>query len=229
MKRLLTRARPSVIGLALIAVLSLAGTAIANRAIRDNTINTRDIKDNQVNTRDLRDGAIRGVDIHAGSVGISSLAPDVAAEVGTATLFDPRAHRQDDDLSWARGPAAISESVSPSSDPLPGPTSGQAWRDVILDPGTYLVETTGYASEGASGSEGVATRLFLGGKPLAGGVGYGLAPLSSGPLPSPSSSSAVIDVPAGDATARQLVERVVGVGGAATFADDFVVLKVSPR
>lgn len=115
MRRLLTKTRPTVTGIAVVAVLSLVGTATANRMIRDGSINTRDIKDNQVNTRDLRnnsittrdirdnqvntrdlrDGAIRGVDVHDGSLEPRDLEPATAALLGTATLIDPRAHDQD--------------------------------------------------------------------------------------------------------------------------------------
>jgi hypothetical protein len=246
----LARTRASLIGLTVIAVLSLVGTAVANRAIRDNTINTRDIKDNQVNsldvrdgslttrdirdnqvnTRDLRDGAIRGVDIHDGTVGLAKLSPGAASEAAATTLVDPRSHGQDDDASWALGPAAITEVASSASDPLPTATSGQAWRDIVLDPGAYLVQTSGYASSGGKkGAEGVAARLFFAGKPLADGTGYGLFPVSATQLPTPTSFSTIVLVPAGEASNRHLTERVAAVGEAATFTDDIAITAVNPK
>lgn len=38
MKDFLARARPSVVGIALVAILSIAGIATANKAIRDGSI-----------------------------------------------------------------------------------------------------------------------------------------------------------------------------------------------
>jgi hypothetical protein len=250
MRRLFARARPSVIGLAAIAVLSLVGSAVANQAIRDNSINTRDIKDNQVNTRDLRngtittrdvrdnqintrdlrDGALRGVDIHDGSIERADLSSEVSGLLGAGSLYDPRAHGEDNNLSWAKGPAAISAVVPKgTADPLPSVFHGQAWRVVVLDPGTYVVQTTAYASDAVAGSEGVASRLFFAGKPLVDGTGYGLAPATGGPLSTPASMSTVLEVPAGQPAARQLVERVAAVGGVSTFRDDFLIAKVAPR
>lgn len=250
MRRLFVRARPSVIGLPVIAVLSLVGSAVANQAIRDNSINTRDIRDNQVNTRDLRngtittrdirdnqintrdlrDGALWGVDIHDGSVDRADLSGEVAAQLGTGNLFDPRAHGQDDNASWARGPTVISTVVPKATpDPLPSVSSGEGWRDVVLDPGTYVIETTAYASDGSAEAEGIASRLFFAGKPFVDGTGYGLAPASSGPLSAPSSTSTVLEVPAGEPAARQLVERVVALGGASSFRDDFLIARVAAQ
>jgi hypothetical protein len=63
MRRLLTRARPSVLTIAVVALLPLAGVATANRAIRNNSTNTRDIKDNQVNARDPRNNSLNTRDV----------------------------------------------------------------------------------------------------------------------------------------------------------------------
>ena len=51
MRRFLMATRSSLPAIVVAAVLSIVGTALANGAIRNNTINTRDIKDNQVNSR----------------------------------------------------------------------------------------------------------------------------------------------------------------------------------
>jgi hypothetical protein len=248
-KSFLNRARPTVLGLAVIAVLSLAGTAFANRSIRDNTINTRDIKDNQVNSRDIRDnsittrdirdnqvntsdvrdGAIRGIDVHDGSIGIADLSSEVVSLAATATLVDPRAQQQSGYASWAKGPVALTDLAASAADPLPSPSSGQAWRDIVLEPGTYLVLGSAAAGEGASAAEGVATRLFLDGKPLADGTGYTMVPVSTTALATPTTSTTVVSVPPGDASARHLIERVAAVGGVAKLSDDLAVVALTPR
>jgi hypothetical protein len=191
MRRLLTVARPSVLAVTIAVVLSLVGSALANRAIRDNTVNTRDIKDNQVNTRDIRngtittrdirdnqvntrdirDGSIRGSDVHPGSLGASDLDSSTAALIGTTTLLDPRAHDQDSNgdgtvdnpsgtvaghaccLSWSQGPTELSDVAGSATEPIPNASSGHTWRDVVLDPGAYVIETTAYAEGAATGAE----------------------------------------------------------------------------
>lgn len=250
MGRFIARSRTTIAGLALIAVLSIAGIATANRMIPDGTINTRDIKDNQVNTRDirngtittrdirdnqvntrdLRDGAIRGVDVHDGTLELADLSPEVGAIAGTATLFDPRAHGASGCcLSWARGPETIGGAIPASADPLPNQGSGQAWREAVLDPGTYLLQTTGTARKAAAGSEGIATRIFLGGQPVGDGGGYVFFPVSEGGLPDAESSATVIVVGAGEPARRQLTQRVVSLGGDTSFNDNLLVWKVTPR
>jgi hypothetical protein len=246
------------------AVLSVAGIATANRAIRDNTINsrdiknnqvntrdlrdgsitTRDIRDNQINTRDLRDGALRGADVHDGSLGIEELDPNAVAYAGRSALFDPRSHDQDSDgngavdnpegtvpghvccLSWALGPKQIDEVVPPSADPIPTAADGREWRSVTLDPGAYVVQTSGYA-QGPAPSEGVASRLFLGGKPLAGG--YGFRPASSSAMPVTQSQTTAFEVAPGAPGERRLTNRIVSIAGVASFADNLLIWEVTPR
>lgn len=228
MRRLLGGVRPSMLAVAIVAALALTGTAAANRMIRDNTINTRDIKNNQVNTRDLRDGAIRGVDVHDGSLGAADLAPQVTAQLGTAALLDPRARNLDDDLAWNLGPRLIGQVASSPSDPIPNTAGGEGWRDAVLDPGTYVIQTTAYAAAGGTGTEGVATRLFLGGAPVGVGGGYNLSPVSAGGLPEARTTATAIQVPQGTPAQRQLIERVISLGAPAQFSDDFLIWKVSP-
>jgi hypothetical protein len=43
---------------------------------------------------------------------------------------------------------------------------------VTLEPGSYVIQSTGYSTEGAVATEGVASRLFLGGRALADSAGY---------------------------------------------------------
>jgi hypothetical protein len=230
MGRFIARSRTTIVGLALIAVLSIAGIAAANRMIPDGTINTRDIKDNQVNTRDLRNGAIRGVDVHDGTLGLADLSPELAAATATATLFDPRAHGAGGCcLSWARGPETLGGAIPASSDPLPNQGSGQSWREAVLDPGTYLLQTTGTARKAGTGSEGIATRIFLGGQPVGDGGGYVFFPVSEGGLPDSESSATVIEVGTGEPAQRQLAQRAVALGGDTSFNDNLLVWKVTPR
>ncbi len=235
MRKLLGGARPHVLTIAIVAVLSIAGIAAANRSIRDNTINTRDIKDNQVNskdvrngslttrdirdnqvnTRDVRDGALRGSDVHDGSLGLEDLSAAAVDYAGTATLFDPRAHDQDSDgngavddpsgtvpghvccLSWAQGPALIDPVTAPSSDPIPSLNDGRGWRSVVLDPGAYVIQSTGYAEKAGEATAGVASRLFLGGKPLSDAGGYAFFPASTSGLPLSVSHTTAIEVGGG--------------------------------
>lgn len=250
MKGFFARARSSVAGIALVAVLAIASVATANRSIRDNTINTRDIKDNQVNTRDLRngsattrdirdnqintrdlrDGAIRGVDVHDGSLGLADLSPEASGLVGSATLFDPRAHGASGCcLSWARGPEAVVAVTPASGDPIPGPGDGQAWRSAVLDPGTYVVQATAEARKADAGAEAVATRLFLGGKPAGDRDGYLFAPVAQAAYPISASSATVIQVGAGDEAQRRLTQQAVSLGGMATLEDDLLIWRVTPR
>jgi len=267
MRRLLTRARPSVLTIAVVALLSLAGVATANRAIRNNSINTRDIKDNQVNTRDLRNnslntrdvrnnqintrdvrnGALRGEDVHDGSLSMEDLSPSAVAYAGTAVLFDPRAHDQDSDgngavdnpagtvpghvccLPWNQGPSQIDAVSSPSPDPIPNLNAGQQWRSVTLEPGSYVIQSTGYSTESAVATEGVAGRLFLGGRALADGAGYAFFPASSSGLPASSSHTTAIEVGDGSAADRQLVQRVASIEGKAEFGDNMLIWEVTPR
>jgi hypothetical protein len=253
--------------LAAVALISLAGVAMANRSIRDNTVNTRDIKDNQVNTRDvrngslttrdirdnqvntrdLRDGAIRGVDIHDGSVELEDLGAGALALAGTATLLDPRAHDQDSDgngvvdnpqgsipghvccLSWQQGPAEVSESVASSANPIPGPGAGRAWRTVTLDPGAYVLQTTGHAEKPAGATGGIASRLFLGGKPLDDAGGYSSYPAAEAGLPVSVSHATAFEVGQGPAADRQLTQRVVSLDAPASFSDNLLIWEVTPR
>jgi hypothetical protein len=278
MKKRLAQARPSILGIAAVALLSLVASAMANRAIRDNTINTRDIKDNQVNTRDLRNnsansrdirdnqvntrdirnGSVSTIDLRDGSVTSKavrdgSLAPgdlseETVALAQTSTVFDPRRHDQDDNgdgavdnpagavpghaccLSWSQGPTLVPNVAVSASDPVPSPSSGQDWRSVVLDPGAYVLQTTAYAEQVEAGGEAIATRLFLGGQPVADGAGgYALIPASSSQIPAPSSRSVAIEVPVGTAAQRQLIQRAVSIGAPVRFADNFLILKTTPR
>lgn len=250
MRKFLAGSRTTVIGIAVVAVLSVAGIATANRAIRDGTVNTRDIKDNQVNTRDirnntvttrdirdnqintrdLRDGAIRGVDVRDGSIELADLSAEAATLAGSATLFDPRAHGASGCcLSWARGPEEITAVVPASGDPIPDQSSGQAWRSAVLDPGTYLVQTSGTASAVATGAEGAATRLFLAGKPVGEGGSYAFFPVSATALPEQRSSATVVEVGNGDPGQRTLAQRAVSLGASARLADNLLVWRVTPR
>lgn len=267
MRRLLTSASPSLAAIVVVALLSIVGSALANRAIRDNTVNTRDIKDNQVNTRDIRngtittrdirdnqvntrdirDGSIRGVDVHPGSLGASDLDSSAAALIGTATLLDPRAHDQDSNgdgavdnpsgtvaghaccLAWSQGPTELSEVAGPAADPIPSATSGRAWRDVVLDPGAYLVETTAYAEKAGEGAEAAVTRLFLGGVPLGGQSGYDFVPVPAGSFPVSHAEATALEVPSGSPDQRRLVERAGSIGGATKLGDNFMIVKVTPR
>jgi|GEM_PF-2573095 len=267
MRRLLTAARPSVLAVTIAVVLSLVGSALANRAIRDNTVNTRDIKDNQVNTRDIRnnaittrdirdnqvntrdirDGSIRGSDVHPGSLGASDLDSSTTALIGTTTLLDPRAHDQDGNgdgavdnpsgtvaghaccLSWSQGPTELSEVAGSASDPIPNASSGHAWRDVVLDPGAYVIETTAYAEAAAGGAEAAVTRLFLGGAPVGERGGYDFVPVPAGGFPVSHTEATALEVPSGSPDQRRLVERATSIGGATKLGDDFLVLKAAPR
>lgn len=266
MRDLLSRARPSLLTITAVAVISLAGIATANRAIRNNSINTRDIKDNQVNTkdlrnnslttrdvhnnqintRDLRDGAIRGVDVHDGSLGIEELTPSAARYAGTANLFDPRSHDQDSDgngtvddpggtvpghvccLTWKQGPIVVTDISASSPDPIPTVTSGDYWRSVILDPGAYVIQTTGSALEVDGSTDGVATRLFLGGHPLPDGASYALYPDTPGGLPVSHTNTTAIEVGAGSPADRQLVQRISSIEGKSRFSDNMLIWEVTP-
>lgn len=250
MKSFLSKARPSIAGIALVAILSIAGIATANKTIRDGSINTRDIKDNQVNTRDLRngtittrdvrdnqlnthdvrDGAIRGIDVHDGSIELADLSAEAGSLTGTATLFDPRAHGAGGCcLSWARGPETVAAAVPGSGDPIPGSGDGQGWRSAVLDPGTYIVQTTGQAAKTGAAAEGAATRLFLGGQPTGDRGGYVFFPVSAGSFPLAQSSSTVIQVSAGTDAQRQLVQRAISLGDPASLEDNLLIWKVTPR
>ncbi len=267
MRSLLTRARPKVLTISVVALLSLAGIATANRSIRNNTINTRDIKDNQVNskdvrngslttrdvhdnqinTRDVRNGAIRGIDVHDGSLSLKDLEPSAAAYAGTATLFDPRAHDQDSDgngavdnpegsvpghvccLTWAQGPVQIDEVAGASPTPIPSPGAGRYWRSVVLDPGAYVIQTTGYSQEVDASTEGVASRLFLGGHALPDGATYSFFPDSPSGLPVSYTRTTAIEVGKGSPPQRQLVQRVVSIAGRAKLSDNMLIWKVTPR
>lgn len=267
MRRFLMTTKSSLPAIVVAAVLSIVGTALANGAIRNNTINTRDIKDNQVNardirngsittrdirdnqvnTRDVRDGSIRGVDVHSGSLDASDLDSASAALLGAATLLDPRAHDQDRNgdgavdnpsgtvaghaccLSWSQGPTELSEASGSASDPIPSAGSGRPWRDAVLEPGAYVVETTASAEEAGSGSEAAVTRLFLGGAPVGGQRGYGYVPVAAGGLPASHTQTTAFEVPPGSVDQRRLVERAASLGGPTRLEDDFLVLKVAPR
>ncbi len=268
MRRLLTGARPHVITIAIVAVISVAGIATANQAIRNNTVNTRDIKDNQVNTRDLRnnslttrdirdnqvntrdlrDGALRGVDVHDGSLGLEKMSPAAIEYAGTASLLDPRAHDQDSDgngavdnpagsvaghaccISWSQGPTNVEQSTPSSADPIPNVGSGRQWRSVVLDPGSYVVESSGSAEEGGVATAGIASRLFLGGKPLRDGDGYTSYPAGAAAgLPPTVSRTTVIEVGEGSAVDRQLIQRVTSLEGEARFSDNLLIWEVTPR
>ncbi|HEY7255060.1 MAG TPA: hypothetical protein VH476_00125 [Solirubrobacterales bacterium] len=253
--------------IAIAAVLSIVGSALANGAIRDNTVNTRDIKDNQVNTRDIRndtittrdirdnqvntrdirDGSVRGVDVHPGSLGVSDLNSSTAALVGTATLLDPRAHDQDDNgdgavdnpsgtvaghaccLDWSQGPTELSEVAASASDPIPSATSGHGWRDVVLDPGAYVVETTAVAEGAEAGAEAAVTRLFLGGAPVGANRGYHFLPVAAAGFPASSTQTTAFEVPSGSVDQRRLLERATSIGGATKLGDDLLILRVTPR
>jgi hypothetical protein len=266
MRRLLLAARPSLLAITVAAVLSIVGSALANQAIRDNTINTRDIKDNQVNTRDIRngtittrdirdnqvntrdirDGSIRGVDVHPGALDVSDLDSSTAALVGTATLLDPRAHDQDNNgdgavdnpsgtvaghaccLSWSQGPTELSEVAASASDPIPSTTSGHAWRDVVLDPGAYVIETTAYAEGVGADAEAAVTRLFLGGTPLGEHGGYDFVPAAGG-FPISYTQTTAFEVSSGSVDQRRLLERATSIGGTTKLGDDFLILRVTPR
>lgn len=250
MKSFLSKARPSVAGIALVAILSIAGIATANKAIRDGSINTRDIKDNQVNTRDLRngtittrdvrdnqintrdlrDGSVRGIDVRDGSIELTDLSPKANALAGSAALFDPRAHGASGCcLSWARGPETIAETAPAGPDPIPDAGSGLAWRSAVLDPGTYVVQTTGQASKAGPATVAAATRLFLGGQPLGDGGGYLFYPVSEAGFPVSQSSATVIEVGAGSEDQRRLMQRAVSLGDHAGFSDNLLVWSVTPR
>lgn len=250
MKDFFTRTRPTIVGIALVAILSIAGIATANRAIRDNTITTRDIKNNQVNTRDLRDGtittrdlrdnqvntrdlrdsAVRGQDVRDGSLELADLSAEASALAGSATLFDPRAHGASGCcLSWARGPETIAATVAPTDDPLPGPGDGSAWRSAVLDPGTYVVQTTGRAGKVGAAAEAAATRLFLGGRPAGDGGGYVFFPISAAGYPVSQSSATVIQVEPGTEAQRQLVQRAISLGDPASLSDNLLIWRATPR
>ncbi len=250
MRRLLSRNRTSLIGIALVAVLALVATATANRMIRDNTINSRDIRDNQVNTRDLRDGSIttrdirdnqinsrdlrdgsiHGVDIGDGSIEAQDLSAGVASGLATTTLFDPRAHNTGACcLDWQLGPTAVGQVAPSASDPLPSTTSGDGWRSAVLEPGAYVVQTTAYVEKGAAEAKGVATRLFLGGNPVGVGGGYSFVPVSGSGLPETRTTSTAIQVPQGTPGQRELTERVISLGAAAKLSDNLLIWKVSPH
>jgi hypothetical protein len=249
MRSFLLRARPTVVGITVVAVLSIAGIATANRAIPDNSINTRDIKDNQVNTRDLRngtittrdvrdnqintkdlrDGAIRGVDVHDGAIEPVDLSAETNALLNAGVLFDARAHGGSCCLSWPRGPQAIAAAVPSSADPIPKSGDGEAWRTAVLDPGTYLVQTTGQARKAGNGAEAAATRLFVGGQPAGDGGGYVFFPVSESAYPVSHSSATVIEVGNGNEDQRRLVQRVISLGGPVSLNDNLLVSKVTPR
>ena len=247
MRTILIRARRNIVAIAAIALLCLAGVATANRAIRDNTINTRDIKNNQVNTRDLRDGAIRGVDVRDGSLGVNDLSPAVVSYAGTTTLFDPRAHDQDSDgngaiddpagtvaghvccLSWKQGPVDVEPVAVAPADPIPGSADGRPWRSVTLDPGSYVLQSTGYALEGSAKTAGVASRLFLGGRQIA-DLGYAFYPATATALPPVSyTHTTTIEVGTGSAGDRLLTQRVASIEGKAAFSDNLLIWEVTPR
>lgn len=249
MKRLFGSIRPSVLAIAAVAVLSLVGSAAANRAIRDNSINTRDIKnnqvntrdlrnntittrdirDNQVNTRDLRDSAIRGVDVHDGALEAVDMSSSVTSLLGAATLVDPRAHDTGACcLSWAQGPTAVTE-VGNGGDPLPKADSGRAWRSIVLEPGDYVVQQTLVAQPSAKGARAGATRLFLGGAPLRALGGYAFATVEPDGLPVPHSTATAIEVGNGSADQRRLSQRAISIGAAANLSDELLIWKVVPR
>lgn len=249
MRSFLVRARPSVVGIALVAILSIAGIATANRSIPDNTINTRDIKDNQVNTKDLRNGtittrdvrdnqintkdlrdsSIRGIDVRDGSIEPIDLSAEANALAAAGVLLDARAHGGSCCLSWPRGPQAIAAAVPSSADPIPNAGSGEAWRSAVLDPGTYLVQTTGQARKADGDTEAAATRLFLGGQPAGDGGGYVFFPVSESSFPISHTSATVIEVGAGNEDQRRLVQRAISLGGPASLNDNLLVWRVAPR
>jgi hypothetical protein len=220
---------------------------VNTKDLRNGSLTTRDVHDNQINTRDIRDDALRGADIHDGSIGLGELTPSAMSYAGTATLFDPRAHDQDSDgngavdnptgtvpgqvccLTWAQGPTEIAEDVPNSADPIPAVGDGRYWRSVVLEPGAYVLQATGSAQKSAGAATGVATRLFLGGKPLADGGGYAAYPASEGGLPVSTSRTTAFEVGQGSAADRQLVERVVSLDGDATFGDNLLIWEVTPR
>ena len=99
---------------------------------------------------------------------------------------------------------------------------------MALDPGGYVIQSTGYAQEGSAASAGVASRLFLGGRPIP-GIGYAFFPAGASALPTSHSHTTAIEVAAGTPAERQLTQRVVSIEGRAMFSDNLLIWEVSPR
>ena len=193
-------------------VQKLIDNQVNTRDLRNGTITTRDVRDNQLNTKDLRDGAIRGVDVHDGAIEPVDLSAEANALLNAGVLFDARAHGGSCCISWPRGSQAIAAAVPSSADPIPKSTDGEAWRTAILDPGTYLVQTTGQARK-AGGDGG----------------GYVFFPVSESAYPVSHSSATVVEVGNGNEDQRRLVQRAISLGGPVSLNDNLLVRKVTPR
>lgn len=122
--------------------------------------------------------------------------------------------------SWVRGPTEITELAGTAPNFIPTPEDGRFWREITLQPGFYLLQSTA-ATIGGTGTHAVS-RIFVGGVPVTDSNGYTFIP-KSGPFPEGTTTQTVIEVSGGP---QKLVQRVAAIGGPVEYADNFTILKL---
>ncbi|HVX80397.1 MAG TPA: hypothetical protein VHB23_03400 [Devosiaceae bacterium] len=123
-------------------------------------------------------------------------------------------------VSWVRGPAEVTEPAGSPPNFIPTPEDGRFWREITLQPGFYLLQSTA-ATVGGAGTHTVS-RIFVGGVPVTDSNGYTFIPKSPG-LPEGTTTQTVIEVSGGP---QKMVQRVAAIGGPVEYADNFTILKL---
>lgn len=122
--------------------------------------------------------------------------------------------------SWVRGPTEITEPAGAAPDFIATPEDGRFWREITLQPGFYLLQSTA-ATTGGTGTHAVS-RIFVGGVPITDSNGYTFIP-KSGSFPEGVTTQTVVEVGGGP---QQLVQRIAAIGGPVEYADNFTILKL---
>jgi hypothetical protein len=122
--------------------------------------------------------------------------------------------------SWVRGPTEITEPAGTAPNFIATPEDGRFWREITLQPGFYLLQSTA-ATTGGTGTHTVS-RIFVGGVPITDSNGYTFIPKSAS-FPEGTTTQTVIEV---SGEPKKLVQRVAAIGGPVEYADNFTILKL---
>lgn len=122
--------------------------------------------------------------------------------------------------SWVRGPVEITEPAGAAPNFIATPEDGRFWREITLQPGFYLLQSTA-ATTGGTGTHTVS-RIFVGGVPITDSNGYTFIPKSAS-FPEGTTTQTVIEV---KGEPQKLVQRVAAIGGPVEYADNFTILKL---
>ena len=159
-----------------------------------------------------------------------------AGEVLVDPRSEPSASPSTTLISWARDEDIAAPDLEPKANPLPDANSGRAWRKIVLEPGTYIVEGS-YAwyddPADPDPQDGVGvSRLFLGGAPVNDGQGFTFQKANTGEFAYASSASTVIVVGAGNPAQRTLEQRVgliaeASVSDVLHYGDNILIRKIA--